>query len=139
MPKPRVDPFLEHVHDLLAPLGDIRVRAMFGAHGVWAGDLMFGIISDGALYLKVDALNEPRFVEAALGPFVYQSSRGETALGYRRAPDEGLDDGEVLRDWAEGAIGAAVRRRKVPKKKKAAEKTVKKAAKRSPSKLAEKT
>ncbi len=119
MPKPRVDPFRDHIEDLLAPLGDVRIRAMFGGHGVYVGDLMFGLIAEGALYFKTDAVNVARFVDASLGPFVYHSSRGDTAMSYRRAPDEGLDDGEILRDWAEGAIGAAVRaRKKKPAKKK---------------------
>jgi DNA transformation protein len=129
MGKERRDPFRDHVHELLAPLGDVRVRAMFGGYGIYAGERMFALIAEGTLYLKVDEQNEARFLEAGLEPFVYHSPRGPMAMAYRRAPEAGLDDGEVLRAWAEGAISAAVR---AAAKKPAAKKPAAKAAVKKP-------
>lgn len=105
------DDFRAHVVELLAPLGAVRTRSMFGGVGIYQGDLFFALIADGTLYLKVDRENEARFVAEGLGPFVYDSARGATSLGYRRAPDAGLDDGELLREWARGSIDAALRAR----------------------------
>jgi DNA transformation protein len=118
----KADPFRDHVHDLLVPLGDVRIRAMFGGYGIYAGDAMFGLIVDDTLYLKVDAQNEQRFVDAKLERFTYHSPKGPMSMGYRQAPEEGLDDGEVLRAWAETAIGAALRAKKAKTKPGAATK-----------------
>jgi DNA transformation protein len=87
---------------------------MFGGYGIYAGDKMFGLIAEGTLYLKVDERNEARFVAAGLERFVYHSPKGPMSMGYRRAPPEGLDDGEVLQDWARGAIAASVAAVKKP-------------------------
>ena len=48
------DPFFGYVEELLAPLGPVSVKRMFGGAGVYAGDVMFALISDDQLYLKVD-------------------------------------------------------------------------------------
>lgn len=47
---------------LLAPLGIITCRAMFGGYGVFADARMFGLVtSAGVLHLKVDGSNQAAF------------------------------------------------------------------------------
>lgn len=106
---PKQDPFLTHLEELLAPLGDVRTRAMFGGYGIYQGGRMFGLVADGVLYLKVDAVNAPRFEAAGLQPFVYESPKGPMTMSYRRAPDAALDDSETLCEWARTAADAALR------------------------------
>ena len=91
--------FAEHLADLFAEFGEVQVRRMFGAHGLFHDGLMFGIVADDTLYLKVD----PGHVE----PF---ESRGRrVTLSYYQAPAEVLDDPAQAARWARRAHDAALR------------------------------
>ena len=46
----RSDEFVRHVLDLMAPLGAVRARAMFGGYGVYQRDTFFAIVVDDTLY-----------------------------------------------------------------------------------------
>src|SRR5271170_5903973 len=48
------DSFKEFVLDQLGALPELRARAMFGAHGLYAGDKFFGILDEGRLFFKTD-------------------------------------------------------------------------------------
>jgi TfoX/Sxy family transcriptional regulator of competence genes len=50
-----VDP--EFIRDLFAPFRPVTVRRMFSGAGIFADGLMFGLIVDGAIHLKVDETN----------------------------------------------------------------------------------
>ena len=97
--------------ELFAPCGKIRVKRMFGGHGVYADGLFFALTFDGDIYLKADAVNEPRFIAEDLPPFLYLPGNGRkpVTLSYRRMPETCFDDPETLRDWCSGAIAAARR------------------------------
>ncbi|MDH3725633.1 MAG: TfoX/Sxy family protein, partial [Thermoleophilia bacterium] len=64
--------FAEHVVDLLQAMGPVDARSMFGGYGIFLDGLMFGLIADEVLYLKVDEENRPEFEELGLGAFVYE-------------------------------------------------------------------
>ncbi len=49
------DSFKEFVLDQLGALPELRARAMFGAHGLYAGEKFFGILDEGRLFFKTDA------------------------------------------------------------------------------------
>ena len=98
--------------------GEVRIRKMFGGRGVYCGELMFALIADGALYLKVDDSSRPRFEAEGLTPFVFDSKRGRVALSYYGAPDAIFDSQRALEDWAGEAQSAAVRAASTPKRKK---------------------
>ena len=115
---PRRNEFVEHLVELLAPLGDVRARAMFGGWGLYADGRMFGLVADDAFYLKVDNANREEFARAGLGPFVYRGKSGPVAMSYYEAPPDAMDDADALCAWAEKAIAAAARQaKKQPKKK----------------------
>ncbi len=105
-------PFAEHCLDLLAPLGPVTLRRMFGGWGFWLrGDFM-ALISDERLYLKADDLTRETFLQAGCEPFVYRGRRGdEVSMSYYSAPDGALEDPEGLRPWATLAAEAALRSR----------------------------
>ncbi|HSK41788.1 MAG TPA: TfoX/Sxy family protein [Arenibaculum sp.] len=111
--------FVAHVQELLAGLGTIRVKKMFGAAGIYAGDLFFGVIDDETLYLKVDDLTAPEFQAAGSKPAVLQTKDGPMTLRFWSLPDEAADDPEAAERWARLALDAALRAKK-PKKKGAA-------------------
>lgn len=81
---------------------------MFGGYGVFLDGVMFGLIADGDLYLKVDDANREDFVGAGLGPFVYGGKDRPTTMSYHRAP-EPIEDWRILEPWARGALDAARR------------------------------
>ena len=102
--------FCDYLVDLLVPLGDVRVRSMFGGYGVYLGQLMFGLVDDDTLYLMVDNGNRTRFEAAGLPPFAYTGKRGQPVImSYHQAPPESLEDAAVLCDWAREALEAARR------------------------------
>ncbi len=102
-------PWLE---EALAPLGEVKVRAMFGGYGVSLDGLAFGLIADDVLYLKCDGGTEARFEAAGLAAFTYDKGGQPVAMRYRRAPDEAMDDADMMREWTELALSAARRARK---------------------------
>lgn len=113
------------VLELLEPLGPVRIRAMFGAGGVYYDKLMFGLIFDETLYLKADEINRPDFEAENKGPFVYEPQSGklvgrQIAMPYWEVPEHLYDEPDELLRWARGALDAAFRaeRAKSPKRKK---------------------
>jgi DNA transformation protein len=103
------DPLWDYLHDHLAPLGLVRIRRMFGGAGVSIDGFSVGLIADDLLYLKVDKISISRFEDENLPPFLYDKGGRMVAMSYHRAPDAAYDDPEVLRQWAELALAAAVR------------------------------
>jgi DNA transformation protein len=98
------------VLELLEPLGGVGLRRMFGGAGLFRDGLMFALIADERLYLKVGDGNRADFAAAGCGPFVYRAASGKRAImSYHEAPDFLLDDQDALLDWARKAIDEAVR------------------------------
>ncbi len=111
--------FVDYVLELLTPLGAVRAKRMFGAHGVYLDGLMFGIIEKDTLYLKVDDRSRELFEDQGLTPFTYQSKGKTVTLSYYQAPADALDESEALCEWARYGFDAALRaQKKKPKKKK---------------------
>lgn len=104
------DEFCTHVSDLLAGVGPVRIRKMFGGYGVYTGEVMFGLVADDTLYFKVDDQNRPRYEAAGLPPFTYERKGAPAVvMSYCQAPPEALDDAATLCEWAAEAIEAARR------------------------------
>ncbi len=117
------------VMEVLEPLGDIRIRAMFGGGGVYYRDLMFGLIASETLYFKADDLNKPAYEAEGMDPFVYEAppkngkEGRKISMSYWELPDRLYDEPEELIEWAKEAIEAATRNKKAkPKRKRAAKK-----------------
>lgn len=64
----------EGLREVFACVMSVRVRRMFGGHGIYDGAIMFALEQQGEIYLKADTESEGRFVAAGRSPFVY--SRG---------------------------------------------------------------
>ena len=107
--------FARHIHELLAGLGRLKTRPMFGGHGLYSDDTFFGFVLDDVLYLKADDASRPRFLAARLKPFVYNKRRSRN---YYRAPPEALESPDAALDWGRAALAAALRARSRPKRKK---------------------
>lgn len=109
------DDFIAYLHELLEPVGKVSARAMFGGWGVYVDGTIMGIVVDGRLYLKADALSEPRFAATGNAPFMVPTPKGPMAMSYWSVPDEALDSSDAMAPWARLALDAA--RRKAAAKK----------------------
>lgn len=102
--------FAEMLIDVLAPLGRITVRNMFGGAGVYCDGVIFALVVDGeTLYLKGDATNQGAFEAEDCGPFVYDGKGKPITMSYWRMPERLLDQPEEMVDWARQALQVARR------------------------------
>lgn len=101
--------FVEHLLECLAVVGPVQSRHMFGGHGIYADQVMFGLVADDVLYLKVDKETSPLFEAEGLTPFVYKGKTKPIAMSYYQAPDIVFDEPDEMKQWAGLAISAAKR------------------------------
>ena len=104
-------PFVDHCMELLAPLGAVRVRRMFGGWGLYVDELFIAIVAAERLYLKADAAARDVFAAAGCEPFVYSARTAAVAMGYWSAPADALDSPALMQPWARLALAAAVKAR----------------------------
>ena len=125
--------FIEHLKDLLPPLGPIVVKRMFGGAGIYCDGVFFAIVDTETLYFKTDEKSRAAYEAENMGPFTYMTKDGPSRLpNYYRVPERLLDEPDDMREWAERAISVA-RANAAAKKKpvKAAKPRAKTPAKRS--------
>ena len=128
----RRNDFVEHVCDLLAPLGEVRPRAMFGGHGIYIDGVFCAIVASDTLYFKVDDGNRADFEALGAGPFKPFEEKG-MVMSYYEVPAEVLDDRHAVVDWGRSAIEAA--RRSGTKKREMGGTTKKMARSPAPSRI----
>jgi DNA transformation protein and related proteins len=102
---------VDHCLELLAPLGAVRARRMFGGHGLYCDDLFFALIATNRLYLKVDAVSQPAFIAAGCEPFVYDGAGKPVTMSYWTAPPAAMESPAEMQPWARLALSAALRAR----------------------------
>ena len=104
------DTFAEFLIEQLAPLGRVTLRRMFGKTGVFFGGVMFGMVTENMLYLRVDEQNKTIFEEAATAPPLNYRKKGVAIdLSFWRVPERLFDEPDELVVWAEAALAAARR------------------------------
>jgi DNA transformation protein len=104
------DSFAEFLKEQLTPLGRVTMRRMFGKTGVFCDGVMFGMVTDNMLYLRVDDANRAAFEEARGEPSLSYVKQGSTIdLSFWRAPERLFDQPDELVAWARVALGAAHR------------------------------
>lgn len=106
--------FVSYVVDLMQSIGPVRAKAMFGGHGVFLDELMFALVADNILYLKVDKDTENEFKDRGLDAFAYKKKGKETSykvikMSYYQVPEEALEDSEEMNLWANKAYSVALR------------------------------
>lgn len=110
----------EFIRELLAPFGPVTIKRMFGGAGIWSEGLMFGLIFDGAIFLKVDETSIPDFEREGSKPFVFTRAKskgrvGRASLSYWRLPERLYDDPDELAVWANRALTIAERKKFTPR------------------------
>lgn len=109
--------FVEYLSEVFVEFGPITSRKMFGGYGIYHDGLMFGLVADEQLYLKVDAESKPEFLERGLEPFRFEMKGKVGEMSYHAAPEEIFDDPALAREWAVRGFEAALRAKK-PKPRK---------------------
>lgn len=109
---PQSDSFVDWCRELLAPLGPVRAKRMFGGHGLYIDEVFVAIVIREVLYLKVDDSTRPRFEAAGSVAFEYTTATGARGvMSYFSAPAEAMEAPSAMLDWARLAMASALRAR----------------------------
>ncbi|HKY17982.1 MAG TPA: TfoX/Sxy family protein [Rhizomicrobium sp.] len=94
--------------DLFQFFGRVSIRRMFGGEGLYAEDVMIGLVAGETLYLKTGDHNRADFL--AEGCVAFSFPRGEKMMvtSYYAVPERLLDDPEEFAAWARKAHAAAL-------------------------------
>lgn len=116
------DGFHDFVRELFGGLGPVQIKRMFGGAGGYADGVMFLLLADDAIYLKVDGMLKAELAAEGSGPFVWAPTKGPRAgeqveMGYWRLPDSALDDPDEAVIWGRKALAVATAKAAKPKRK----------------------
>ena len=103
--------FVEFIVEVLQRFGNVIAKPMFGfgGHGLYLDGVMFALISNDTLYFKADDVSMNDFLSLGMTPFSYLKNDTLCKMSYFSAPDEALDDYEMMAHWAQKAYDAALR------------------------------
>lgn len=104
--------YIIYILEAVEGMGATRARKMFGGWGIFCNDLMFGLVADGILYLKVDKKNQHTFEELSLEPFGYKKNGKKFTMSYFQTPDTAMENPKELLEWSQRSYQAAVRCKK---------------------------
>ena len=100
--------YKDFITELMAPLGTISIRSMFGGASIYSDGLIFGLILDDIFFLKADASTIPAFEAEGMQPFSYGTKLGKHVLtSYWRMPERLFDETDEMLDWARKALTVA--------------------------------
>ncbi len=110
--------YADYILDLLEPLGNIKVRKMFGGFGFYKDTVFFALIATNVLYFKVGDNNRSFYEARGSKPFCYERENGKTvSMSYWEVPIDVLEDRDILTEWVYQAVIAARLTKKPTKKK----------------------
>jgi DNA transformation protein and related proteins len=106
------DGFHDFVAELFAGMGEVSVRRMFGGAGAYSEGVMFALIADDVIHIKVDEALKAELAAEGCGPFVWTPGKGPRAgekveMGYWRLPEAALDDPDLATSWGRKALAVA--------------------------------
>ncbi len=101
---------LAWIAESLAAMGSVTWRRMMGGATLYLDGTVFAIVLDDQLWFKSDKVSDAVWDAAGCERFTYARKDGSIAtMNYRRAPDDVLDDGDALAEWARIAVAAGLR------------------------------
>jgi DNA transformation protein and related proteins len=101
----KADSFREYVLEQLRDVPGISCRSMFGGHGLFKDERMFGIFFKARFYLKVSPRSKAAYVKAGMGPFM--PSARMTLKSYYEVPGDVLEKPAELARWTAAAVRSA--------------------------------
>jgi DNA transformation protein len=100
--------FHAFAEELFADFGPVRIKRMFGGAGIYAGEVMFGLIDDDTIYLKTDGALRAELADEGSAAWVYSRATGSWEdSSYWRLPEAALDDPDAAAAWARKALAVA--------------------------------
>jgi DNA transformation protein len=100
--------FLAYVLEQLDSLGHLSSRRMFGAVGLYSGELFFGLIDDDTLFFKSDESNSADYTARNMPRFMPFPERPEAVMAYYQVPADIIEDAELLVAWARKSVAVAL-------------------------------
>lgn len=101
--------FKEFLIEQMAGFGPVTIRPMFGGAGIYHDGLMFALVDDEVLYLKVDESSRAAFEAENLPPFVYSKKDQKIDMSYFRSPERCMDDADEMARWCRMAYVVALK------------------------------
>ena len=90
----------ERLQESLFALGNIRLRKMFGGHGIFEDDTMFALVDKvGTIFFKVD--------DSIIQLYEDAGSPKHSRMPYYQVPEKVLADENILKEWAQKSIAVA--------------------------------
>ena len=97
--------FMSKILNLLAPLGEVTSKRMFGGYGMFLDGNMFALVTrNDELFLKADDVNKAAFLE--------RGSKSHGRMPYYSTPIESLNRWAEMEIWVRGAVAASQRGKK---------------------------
>ena len=103
--------FLDYVVDQFSGWNNISVRRMFGGAGLYCDGVMFGLVADDIMYLKVDETNRNQFIKAGSKPFQPYPDK-PISMSYYEVPVDILENPSSLAKWAQKSLNIAIKKKK---------------------------
>ncbi|SEA51850.1 DNA transformation protein [Flavobacterium gillisiae] len=95
--------YLDFILDQLSNWKTVHTKRMFGCVGLYADELIFGIVSKEALYFKVDDTNKEHYLAAGSETLKLFKNNSVVASFYE-VPIEILENSSQIILWAEASL-----------------------------------
>jgi DNA transformation protein len=112
-----VDDFVVFVAERMGVLGDVRVKRMFGGHGIYVDEVFCALIANDALWFKVDDQNRGDYEARGL-PAFRPWDDDSLVMSYHLVPDEVLERPAAMEQWGRKSIEAGLHARAKAKRPK---------------------
>jgi DNA transformation protein and related proteins len=100
--------YLAYILEQLARIDGLHSRRMFGAVGLYSGELFFGLIDDDTLFFKTDGRNAADYTARKMPRFMPFPDRPEAVMAYYQVPADIVEDDEALHEWARKSVAVAL-------------------------------
>jgi DNA transformation protein len=100
--------YLAYILEQLAGINDLHSRRMFGAVGLYSGELFFGLIDDDTLFFKTDGSTSAEYIARNMPRFMPFPDRPEAVMAYYQVPADIIEDNEGLHAWARKSVAVAL-------------------------------
>lgn len=107
--------FTDYALELLAGVGRVEARRMFGGAGVFRDGVMFALLDDDVIYVRVDDPLQADLQAQGSVPWVYSMKADGVVrdMGYWRLPETAADDPDEATAIAKRSYAAAIKRKAV--------------------------
>ncbi|HEU4485484.1 MAG TPA: TfoX/Sxy family protein [Povalibacter sp.] len=97
-----------YVTEQLGFLGPISNRSIFGSVGIFVDERLLGIVSNDTLYLHTGPSNRDDYLSRGCAQFKPYPNAFDLTTDHHQVPQEIVQDPELLKQWGERALKAAV-------------------------------